>query len=208
MWFAVVSLSVMHILSISYGPRWLFYATKPLPTILLTAIVLLNPTSLENYTVAIALGLLLSSLGDIFLMLPKERFRAGLGCFVLVQVLYSYAFALTFERYTHWLLLLAILLLGSIIYLLLLPNLKKEKWSIAIYLIVILFMIFNAIEAWQTSEFKAMVFAGVGAIIFVLSDLVLAIDRFRASSDFSRHVVMFTYYTAQLLIALSAILMI
>lgn len=38
------------------------------------------------------LALLFSLLGDIFLMLPRERFLAGLGAFLLAHLAYGWGF--------------------------------------------------------------------------------------------------------------------
>lgn len=207
MWFAILSLCLVHIYTISHGPRWLFYLSKPLPVALLAILVLSSPSSTLYYNDFIALGLVLSVLGDTLLMSPKDRFRAGLWCFVGVQASYGYAFSLMIPSYTGIFLPVLLAAIGVVIFLLLLPNMKNERWHVACYMAAVLFMAWNAIQAWQTSPLHTSILAGIGAIIFIMSDLVLAIDRFRASSDFSRHVVMFTYYTAQSLIALSAIWM-
>ena len=208
MWLAIISICLLHICTISHGPRWLFYVTKPLPIALLAYLVLTHPTHIEHYSAVIGFGLILSLVGDIFLMQPIDRFRAGLCCFLIAQLSYGYAFSLTFSQYTSLWLPVSLFALGITVYLMLLPNMKGEKWYVGLYFISIIFMTWNAMQAWQTSMLNSTVLIGIAAIIFIMSDLVLAIDRFRTSSDFSRHVVMFTYYTAQSLIALSAIWMI
>ncbi|EGU47792.1 hypothetical protein VII00023_20402 [Vibrio ichthyoenteri ATCC 700023] len=207
MWFAIVSLCLVHIYTISRGPRWLFYLSKPLPVVLLTFLVVTNPSDSQYYNQIIACGLILSVIGDVLLMSPRDRFRAGLWCFFAVQVCYGYAFSLIIPHYSGVILPIILSTIGLVVFLLLLPNMQSERWHVACYVSAILFMAWNAIEAWQSSPVHTAVLAGIGAIIFIMSDLVLAIDRFRASSDYSRHVVMFTYYTAQSLIALSAIWM-
>lgn len=208
MWFAIVSFCLVHIYTISHGPRWLFYLSKPLPAVLLALLVVGSPSHNNDYNHLIALGLSLSVLGDALLMSPKDHFRAGLWCFLTVQICYGIAFSLIIPSYTNLLLPILLAFSGVVIFLLLAPNMKRVRWHVGSYMAAILFMAWNAIQAWQTSPEHIGVLAGIGAIIFIMSDLVLAIDRFRASSDFSRHVVMFTYYTAQSLIALSAIWMI
>ncbi|WP_194437184.1 lysoplasmalogenase [Vibrio fluminensis] len=206
MWLVIVSLCLVHIYSISHGPRWLFYSTKPLPAVLLSALVLLSPSNTyPEYTAYIALGLALSAIGDIFLMLPKDRFRHGLVCFLLAQFAYGHAFFTKMSDFQPLWLTILLIAVGVIIFLLLLPSIEKDKWYVGFYFVSILFMANNATMAWlqQTNPLSGM--AMIGAYIFIMSDLVLAIDRFRASSAFSRHVVMFTYYTAQALFALSVI---
>jgi uncharacterized membrane protein YhhN len=66
-------------------------------------------------------------------------------------------------------------------------------------------MAWGAVEFWTQAKIPAAGYAMLGALTFVVSDIVLAVDRFRSSSGFSRHVVMVTYYTAQGLLTLSAV---
>lgn len=95
--------------------------------------------------------------------------------------------------------------MGIIAFLLLLPSLGNMALPVAGYVIVIVLMTCAATEYWLGYNNNASRLALVGAAMFMLSDLVLAIDRFRSSSQFSRHVVMFSYYSAQALLTLSVI---
>lgn len=206
MWLVIVTLCLVHLYSISRGPRWLLYLSKPLPAALLAVMVLLNPSSqFAGYSFYICLGLSISVIGDIFLMLPKDKFRAGLLSFLIAQFVFGYAFLLKIESYQPLWLPIVLGCIGLIVYLLLLPSIGKDKWYVGLYFVSILFMASNATVAWLNTGGPLSAMAMIGACIFIMSDLVLAIDRFRASSAFSRHVVMFTYYTAQALFALSAI---
>jgi uncharacterized membrane protein YhhN len=76
---------------------------------------------------------------------------------------------------------------------------------VAIYILIIVAMGSATAEYWLSYNSSSARLAFTGACIFMVSDLVLAIDRFRSSSKFSRHVVMFTYYTAQALLTLSVL---
>ena len=48
----------------------------------------LNPTNLDARAL-IVVALVASLAGDVFLMLPKDHFVAGLGAFFIAQVLYT-----------------------------------------------------------------------------------------------------------------------
>lgn len=148
---------------------------------------------------------MISSIGDIFLMLPKDRFRAGLVSFLIAQFSFGYAFLSKIEQFSPLWLTVLLIAVGVIVFLMLLPSLGDDRWFIAGYFFSILFMANNATIAWLNQPNPLAAMAMIGAFIFIMSDLVLAVDRFRASSAFSRHVVMFTYYTAQALFALSVI---
>lgn len=158
----------------------------------------------QTYVLLIGFGLILSSIGDLFLMHPKDKFIQGLVAFFLAHIVYSAAFfnETTSFSFTTLSLLLAI---GVIVYLFLLPTLGEMKIPVAVYCIAILFMAWGAIELWSASPYISAAYGALGAVVFIGSDLVLAIDRFRSSSAFSRHVIMITYYTAQALLTLSVL---
>lgn len=55
--------------------------------------------------------------------------------------------------------------------------------------------------AWRWTELAA----GGGALLFILSDLTIALNKFCFPVPYSRALIMSTYYAAQMLIALSAV---
>src|SRR5512143_3607936 len=72
---------------------WLIYLFKPLTTILILAIALLPGTFITDpYARLIGLGLLFSLAGDIWLVLPADRFLYGLVSFLLAHLCYIAAF--------------------------------------------------------------------------------------------------------------------
>lgn len=204
MWLAIGITALLHIVSVDKGPRWLFYITKTVPIVLMMVVAFQAESLKPTYGLFILVALAFSLIGDIFLMHPKDKFLPGLVSFLFAHLVYTACFwNETSGILNHWVPILTFSV-GVIVYLLLLPSLGEMKLPVAIYCIVILNMAWAAIEYWlQTNNLSAR-FAVVGALIFITSDLVLAIDRFRASSGFSRHVVMVTYYTAQALLTLSA----
>jgi uncharacterized membrane protein YhhN len=205
MWIAICLICFVHIWSIDRKNRTIFYLTKATPILMMAYLVLsFEGHSNQTYVLLIGAGLLLSSIGDLFLMHPKDAFIQGLGAFFFAHIVYSMAFfnAVSSFSYTTLSLLLAI---GVIVYLFLLPTLGEMKYPVAVYSLAILSMAWGAIELWSTSPYISAAYGALGAIVFIASDLVLAIDRFRSSSAFSRHVIMITYYTAQALLTLSVL---
>lgn len=74
------------------GLRGLHYVFKPLTTLLIVAMALrLSSTGPAGYRRLIVIGLLLSTLGDVFLMLPFDGFVFGLGSFLLAHIAYLVA---------------------------------------------------------------------------------------------------------------------
>lgn len=184
--------------------RWQVYAFKPLATLLILALALsLTPTRSE-YQWAIAAGLVLSTAGDVFLMLPRDRFVAGLASFLLAHLCYLRAFSIEVPFGAGLLLWLPFFAAGGMVVALVWPGLKPAlRGPVVVYVIVIAAMAGQATGRWYVSGSMVALAAAVGAGLFVVSDAVLAIDRFRWPFRAARAVTLATYWAAQLLIAIS-----
>ncbi|WP_305815963.1 lysoplasmalogenase [Photobacterium leiognathi] len=196
MWLCIILLAVLHIMAAYRGPRWLFYVSKPL-TVILMVIACLWSGVPSFYYRAIIVGLCLSVLGDIYLMLPQDRFIAGLISFFLAHVVYSVAFVSQWQGHVGWWLLALCIAVGVVVFLLLLPYLGKLQIPVALYMGVIILMAYTAGQFWLLSHSQAALLAMVGAVLFVLSDLTLAINRFKQEFTASTAIIMSTYFIAQ-----------
>lgn len=204
MWPSILLLSCIQLFAIERGPRWLFYLSKPLPVLLMAGLVITQPTVDSTLALWIASGLILSAIGDVLLSLPGDKFISGLSSFLLAHACYVLGYISMVPMMTWWT-TVVILAIGILVFLLLLPNLEAMTLPVAVYILLIVAMGSATSEYWISYHSASARLAFTGACLFILSDLVLAIDRFRSSSKFSRHVVMFTYYTAQALITLSVL---
>jgi len=194
----------LHIRAEYCGPRWQIYLFKPLTTlfILLLAIFAAQPLS-PRYQWFIELGLIFSLGGDIFLMLPKDRFIAGLVSFLAAHVCYIAAFSQGIHVVsTPWVLLpflLTVIIFVGILW----PDLAKMKLPVIIYAVAIGLMCWLATERWlQIGEMKTF-FAFGGAMLFIVSDASLAYNRFVKRFSAAQATILITYYFAQYLIASS-----
>ncbi len=184
--------------------RWQVYAFKPLATLLILALALVLTPARSDYQWAIAAGLLFSTAGDVFLMLPRDRFVAGLASFLVAHLCYVGAFAIGVPFAAAPLLWLPFFAAGGLVLALVWPGLKPAlRAPVAVYVIVIAAMAGQAAGRWHMTGSVVALAAAVGAGFFVVSDAVLAIDRFRWKFRAARAVTLATYWAAQLLIALS-----
>lgn len=206
----VVALTIMagvsaalHILAEYRGPRRNVYIFKPLTMLLIIGIALSAPSSLYKHL--IVAGLLFSLAGDIFLMLPKDRFIPGLVSFLIAHLFYIAAFSFDGALLARPSLPAAIglLLYGGLMLRLLLPTLGKMKLPVVVYMLVILLMVWQATNRCLNMWTTASLLAFAGACLFAASDSVLALNRFRRSFRSAQFLVLTTYFTAQWLIALS-----
>lgn len=184
--------------------RWQVYAFKPLATLLILALALGLTPARADYQWAIAAGLLFSTAGDVFLMLPRDRFVAGLASFLVAHLCYVWAFSIGVPFGAAPLLWLPFFAAGGVVLALVWPGLKPAlRAPVAVYVVVIAAMAGQATGRWYASGSAVALVAAVGAGLFVVSDAVLAIDRFRWKFRAARAVTLATYWAAQLLIALS-----
>ena len=194
----------LHIFSEYRGPRALGYVCKPLTTTALIAIAWLAPGSPPvPYRELIVLGLLFSLAGDIFLMLPSDRFLPGLASFLVAHLLYIAAFSQA-DGFQFSVLALAPFALASAALLRLLwPHLAGMQVPVTFYVIVIVLMGWQAAAQWSSVGETWALLALVGAILFTISDATLALNRFRAPFASAQATILSSYYLAQWLIALS-----
>ncbi|MGY8563957.1 lysoplasmalogenase [Paracidovorax citrulli] len=200
--------------------RWLHWIAKPLTTLLIAAMVLRNaglwpatdtPSAHRTYARAILLGMAFSCMGDIFLMLPFDAFVPGLIAFLLAHLCYIVAFREGFRAGQGLLFSGALLAVFAGINLAglwpLLPN--DLRIPVVVYVVVLALMATLALaRAWRKNAATPSAptsarWAAIGAILFVISDSVLAWDRFGGGLPAATLCVLSTYYAAQYCIARS-----
>ncbi len=188
------------------GSRRLHYLCKPLATLLVLAAALLPPAPAgPGYRAWIAAGLVLSLAGDVLLMLPRDRFVAGLASFLLAHLCYVAAFVGDGGFRADLASLLPFAAAGAVLLAVLLPRVEgKLKAPVAVYGGAIVLMAWQAAARWLELGGTAPLLAAAGATLFVVSDAALAVDRFARPFPAAQAVVLSTYWAAQWLIALSA----
>ena len=188
-----------------YRPsKRLEYVFKPLTMFWIILIVVLDDDTVSaNYQAFILAGLLASLAGDVFLMLPSDRLMQGLISFLGAHILYSLGFALESDGLAPLWYLTPFALYGAIMLWQLWRFLGPMRLPVIIYVAAILVMASLAANRWITTDAPRSLWALVGAYLFVMSDSVLAVERFRGSFRSAAFWVLSTYFLAQWLIALS-----
>lgn len=187
-----------------FGPQFQVYIFKPLTMVFIIAIALLvREPKTYFYKYAIIGGLIFSLCGDIFLMLPSDQFIAGLISFMIAHIIYIIAFMQGRTRQYKLILLIPFVISGIIIFSLLSAHLGNLKIPVLVYIVVILIMGWQATDRWRFYRDQAALIAFVGAMLFILSDAILALNRFREAFELSRLLTLSTYFTAQWFFACS-----
>lgn len=194
--------AALHIRAEYRGPRWHTYAFKPTTTLLILGVALLGASADPAYRWLVVAGLVCSLAGDVFLMLPSDRFREGLVSFLAAHLLYIAAFSRAGAG-PALLALAPFAVYGIAIFAWLLPHLGRMKLPAAAYLLAIVAMAWQAGGQWLAVRSGWALLALVGATLFVASDSVLAANRFRGSFASAQLCVLGSYYPAQWLIARS-----
>lgn len=204
----VITVSLLIRAELSSQQR-LVYWLKPISTLLVIGVAALSflaPGARAGYTVGVLVGLVLSLGGDVALLFPSaQAFQGGLVLFLLAHMAYALTFTLFGGFHRADLAVGGVLLiLGAVVYVYLAPGLRRMKGPVVLYILVISLMVNRAVSAFYSPGFgtvQAWLMA-TGAVLFWISDLMLAVNRFR--HPFRLHPVLPAfYYGGQLLIALS-----
>ena len=148
-------------------------------------------------------ALALSTLGDVLLDLdPVRLFVFGLGSFLVAHLVYISVFIRNRRRTVPFgaprLLLAGLVLLYSIaVSVWLLPSLGGLIVPVTIYMCTITAMVISAILARFENPWVA-----VGAILFLISDSLLAVNKFKTPVPYRDFLVWSTYYAGQYGIAI------
>lgn len=184
---------------------------KPLSTILIITVAGLSffePTYSRTYSTGVIIGLLFSFGGDIALLFQEKRkpFMIGLILFLIAHIIYSVVFTLV-GKATLWDLVSAVVLLvvGSAFYQLIKANLGSMRIPVIAYILIISLMVNRAFSSFANpalSSAQAWMISA-GAVLFYISDLILAANRFWRPWRYNRISLAF-YFSGQLLIGLAA----
>lgn len=180
------------------------YITKPLTTLLIILIAIFQlPETGSTYGYLILTGLFFSLLGDIFLMLPTDKFVQGLVSFLVAHIAYIIAFSLGFGPYFEIGYLIPSAVYTIIFLWILLPKTGEMKIPVVVYALVLMTFLWQATGRFYYLGNSSAFFTFAGAILFVISDTILAYSKFIKTPKASSFLIHSTYWVAQLLIALS-----
>ena len=206
-WLLTIGILISGILTIWFGyrqPQGKFYIFKPLTMILIILILVLGGEGFSLFKTLILAGLLFSLLGDILLMIPGDRFLAGLAAFFIAHIFYVSGFWIGQGALVLWP-VLPMLGLAGLIGWILKDDLGKMKIPALAYMGLISSMVWLAWSRWISGGQLDHLLAFCGAVLFLISDLILAVNRFKVEFKAARALDLLTYYAGQWLIALSLI---
>lgn len=152
-------------------------------------------------------ALLFSLVGDVALLFEGRDplfFMIGLGSFLLAHIFYIIAFRKMGKVAPRWLWIIAVgIYLVTLLYVLF-PYLGELKVPVLIYAFVLCGMLLAVVHAFRNLYAKPGIICLAGALMFVLSDSLLAINKFYFGFTLSGLAIMFTYACAQYLLVTGA----
>ena len=200
------------LLGMQLGFTWLHVIAKPLLMPLLIGMLFYSGIA-GTKKKWILIGLFFSWLGDLFLLLDSKVtifFIAGLVSFLITHIFYILYF-LSIENSSPSLLkkqpLLIVLTLcyGSALVVLLFPYLGDLKIPVIVYATVICSMLLSSLHIYYKTEKSSNLFFILGAALFVISDSLLAVNKFYQPIPKAGIWIMLSYCAAQYLIVKGSI---
>jgi uncharacterized membrane protein YhhN len=183
--------------------RRLEYVTKPAAMVLLAGVAIaLDPADGEGARRAwFVVAVVLSLAGDVFLMLPDDRFVAGLASFLLAHLAYVAGFLVDPPDATATVVAAVIVVAAAA------TLAAPVVWSlrrrspeltapVVVYMVVISAMVTLALATGSA-------LAGAGAVLFFVSDYLIARDRFVRPLAWAPLAIMVLYHLGQAGLVLS-----
>lgn len=163
----------------------------------------------NNLSRLFLLGLFFSFAGDVFL-LWDNYFIPGLICFLITHLIYIIYFIKTanqvgFHLKKYPLLVIPVVAYAMSLLWILLPSLGTLTLPVVIYATVISAMLLAAINLFKKMAATVYFYYITGAVLFVLSDSLLALNKFYHPFPMAGISIMVTYILAQYLITKGSI---
>ncbi|MBC3920707.1 lysoplasmalogenase [Undibacterium sp. CY18W] len=207
--FAVLAIAGAELGGSMDGAQFLHYAFKPLTTLSIFFLALrAQPAINVRYRQAILVGILFSLLGDIFLMLPvsllPQGFLLGLLSFLFAHLCFLRALCSDTSFFAKPLVFAALAALGAAHLFVLWPGLPPAmRIPVVAYVCLLLAMCAQAISRGISLRTVDSRLAMSGGICFMLSDTILAYNKFYTPIPHSPLLILASYYLALWLIARS-----
>jgi uncharacterized membrane protein YhhN len=183
-------------LAVARDNKRLEYVFKPATMLVLVgAALVLRPVSDAQRSWFVA-ALLLGLVGDVFLMLPRDLFLAGLGAFLLGHLAFIAGFLSTgFSAARAALAMTFLLIVGAVLVQRVLTRMRARGMAamapaVAAYAVVISLMVAVALASRQP-------LAVVPALLFYASDTMISFRRFVSPRPWMPVAIIVTYHLAQ-----------
>ena len=201
-WLIALSGAITVLASIGALPAPLVFAFKPLTTVMLIAYAWPRGADQPAQRRYIRIGLMLSLIGDVALLWPKEGFLPGLIAFLLAHLAYIAAFCVPVRLAAKPWVFVGYAALAAVI--------LSQLWSgvpaplrapVVAYVLCLATMASQAGVWWRSRGGALARHAALGGLLFMASDSLLAINKFAVPLPLAALWILATYWVAQFCIA-------
>lgn len=180
---------------------WLAFVFKPLTTILIVVHAALRGPGEPEMRRWVLAGLVFSLVGDIALLWPHRGFLPGLVAFLLAHLCYLRAFTRRHRLARPVEPAVFYCLVGALILGLMWTELPLPlRWPVLAYVVCLIGMAAQTATLWRSGQPRGAILA-LGGALFVVSDTLLALNRFVTPVPLSSLAILGTYWAAQWCIA-------
>lgn len=200
----------LYLLLLLSGKEDMAWWLKPLLIPFLISIVAISDKFSTQKTLLFAL--FFSWIGDVLLLFSDKHplfFISGLVAFLIAHLVYIFLFQNQnkinrTKIYLRFSPIVIIYLLGilSVLW----SSLNEMKIPVTIYAFVISTMLLMSIKSYFEWKKPANLLVLIGAVLFVISDSILAVNKFYTPVPMSSFLIMNTYLAAQFLIVKSVLI--
>jgi uncharacterized membrane protein YhhN len=203
---------VAELIAVAYSMPLVQTIAKPLIMITLMSYYLFSVSERNYFFMA---ALMFCWFGDVLLMFQGDEiyFIGGLVAFLTGHVLYVFSYRQMrdpegVERLLNTQKIrfsFPIILAGTGLVVVLLPHLGDLKIPVMIYALVLTIMVLQALFRFGFTSKRSFSLIFIGAVFFMISDSLLAINKFLQPLPLASLLIMTTYMSAQFLIVEGAI---
>lgn len=201
----ILSMFLYHLIALHFDSKLTKYILKPGTMALIIALAIYGSGLDTTFAKWVVVALFFSVIGDVFLMLDDRWFVHGLISFFIAHVFYIVAFWDSFglDITSQTSIIVAVsLFIFSLWFFLFLLRFVKEEGGVKLAVAVASYILVISVMMWSASLAGSGILV-VASLLFIISDAVLAYNKFRHPFRVAEHIVMVTYFTAQLLFAIS-----
>lgn len=196
------SIAVLNWIAVARRSEPLEYVSKPAVMVaLIVAVAALNVDDPRRWAFVTALAL--SLLGDVFLMLPQDRFVLGVAAFFVAHL--AYIVGLRMDETSSIALVVGLIAVagfamtvGRRIVVAVREKEPQLSTPVSAYVAVISVMVVSAVATRNA-------YAAAGAVVFMASDTLIAWNRFVQPLAWAPVAIMVTYHVGQAALSVSLV---
>jgi len=177
------------------------YVAKPATMVALLGVALTLSPHVDARRWAFVVAIVFSVLGDVFLMVPADLFVAGLSSFLLAHLAYIVGLRIAAPGVRPLVFsAIPVVVVAALIGSRVLASVRERRpelaGPVAAYIGVITVMVAAALATGEP-------LAAFGGVLFMVSDALIAWNRFVVPLEWAPVTIMVTYHVAQALLVLS-----